>query len=200
MRGIRRWVLSKMVRYTAEDPERPLVLAYGSVAPQFTNVMAYEQFAAAGRTEAEQLLAARSERTPQPVATLWRQMVAQHFVTPGGFFRGSARAHGNTNRGVLTPAMLAANANSSACVAHVRAEMEGYQTWNAASETALSGHGVAVVRVWESTWDAAASHVGHGDCTHYCQDGDAVPTLWASALVHELEHALREGRHHQAQH
>lgn len=192
VQGIGAWVVQQMARY-ARDPARPLVLVYGSIAAQFTGEMAYAQFAAGGSAEAAQLVAALRERRPRPTA-MWREMAAQHFAPPGGFFRGSEKAQRNTNIPVgngLTRSEDGSHA-ASACVAHPADAMEAHQKWNAGSERELARHAanVSLVRVWASTRDASAAHLGDGDCTHFCQPS-RVLTQWAAMLADGLRHALR---------
>ena len=177
LQGVRPWVVKEVAKYS--HPAKPLILAYGTLAPTFTGGLAYEEFASAGRAEAEQLISAMSESRPQPVA-LWREMAAQHFAPRGGFFRGTLKDMDKTN---------VPTANES-CVTHPSAEMERHNQWNVGSETPLRAAGVTLVRVWASTRDTFAAHVGRGDCTHFCQPG--VPGQWAGMLADALGMAMSQ--------
>ena len=169
--GIAQWLTKHMAKFAPEPAL--LVLAYGSMALQYTGAMPLERFEESGRQEALQLVRALSARSPRPKG-LWRETTAQHFKQPGGFFRGSRL--GQTNR---------VSNGSAGCVPHSPAEMERWgQLWNSGSAEPLRDAGITRMRVWASTRDASDATIGRGDCTHYCQPG--VPDAWAAMLVDSL--------------
>lgn len=100
----------------------------------------------------------------------------------------SARARGGRRRNIMQT--MVPN-RSSSCVPHTLADMTQHAHWDRAANPVLRTQGVPVLPVWASTSMAWDAHVGHGDCTHFCQPG--IPDLWARSLFEILAkgHALR---------
>ena len=147
------------------------LLVYGSIALYYGEThQDPSEVAQAARAEVANLFSnerLRSLRLP----VIWREVTAQHFISPGGHYRGSVDYN-------------LFNRSQRACTKHPYAEMVTQHLWNGIANPLVHAHGARILPVWEQTSMNSRDHLGYGDCTHFCSPG--VPDRWVELLDHEL--------------
>jgi len=94
---------------------------------------------------------------------LWRESPAQHFSTPSGVYHYE---HGSK-------------------YGQCSAIREARDEFNAVTNLLVESAGHDVLRLWNASLPRWDSHVGNGDCTHYCLDNGVVDQ-WVSEVMRKL--------------
>lgn len=122
-------------------------------------------------------------RLRRPAMLIWREATAQHFAPAGGHYE---HVEGQ-------PDYSLHRAHAPPCVDHTLSEMRAHQhPWNGVANAIVDASGVPVLKVWEASALAGAesSHLGFGDCTHFCQGPGSILDNWVPLLASEITAAL----------
>jgi hypothetical protein len=161
------------------------VIVYGSAGlHKIAWVNGQNQLLAHARQEVDTVLhSLRDTFGPRRPYLLWRELTAQHFPGPAGFF--SRVRDGVLHRGANPYRPYRPYANSSRCYeSHSAATMRDGNGWNMHANALLAAAGVPILRAWLPSSMASGAHIGYGDCTHFCLPG--VPDVWAMLLADAL--------------